>query len=223
MIEIGASALLPVGADAHCLGQAFTARCLDSQAGSRVFEPVLRQPIDHRLFVGAFRPGLLLAGVEEAGLLVLAAALVVQGARQVVDLAGPCILLLDDGVVFLTAFAAEGHGQKYTVAVAGHELLTVGGDMANARALERSVDGVAAADELMKAKCKDGEASLRVYSIVASHQRAFDGFPTHGVRCVDQIGQLVRCSFGSGNALRVCPLQAASFWLRSETESCLDP
>ncbi|MCY4503960.1 MAG: hypothetical protein OXE57_20740 [Alphaproteobacteria bacterium] len=69
-------------------------------------------------------------------------------------------MLRPDGQVFLAAGAAEGEGEKRTIAVSGFELLSVQGEIPLVRRLEGRVGVPGAADELVQPEGEEALTSL---------------------------------------------------------------
>ena len=80
-----------------------------------------------------------------------------------------------DRIVFLSALTAETEGEKSPClrVVARHIALTVNGGVSFFSRLERGVDGVATADELMKAESEDGETGFRVRLTIIPSRKTF--------------------------------------------------
>ena len=80
----------------------------------------------------------------------------------------------DDGVVLLSALAAEGEWREQLGAVARDKFLRLDGEVACRLILQTGVDRIAAANELMQAKCEHRESGLRMADLRAKHQVALN-------------------------------------------------
>jgi hypothetical protein len=111
-----------------------------------LFDPVFRHFFELIFFV--IWPGV--AGTEKqvAGFFVLFLGALMKDTRLEELQVSSRILAAVDRIIFLTALAAEGEGQKDAAAVIGNELLPFNGQVAFGLRVERGVDGVTAADEL---------------------------------------------------------------------------
>ncbi len=192
------AALVELAATAHRhgFGEVFGVAALDPRAVCRLLQPVLREAIDDLVRVVGPRIGG--AEVEEARRRRGLGLMVAEPARDHTAHPG-AIEDPSGGVVLLSAVTTERQRQQHDVAMPGDEALPVEGEVASLLGLQRGEDGVAFADELVKAEGKGGETGLGVAGVVAGHELRPDDLG--GGLDVDarELGQLGRSAVETGH------------------------
>ena len=175
--------------------------------------------LDGRLHIG---PGIHRTDVEKARLGILAVGLIQIVARTI----GRAPVVPDralDAVVLLPAFAAEHQRQENPRTIAWHVLLALDCDVPLRLRLERGIDRVAPADELMQAEGKDGLVGIRVAALRSDEQGMLDRLAATGFRLAGQFGEHPRGAALSPDCQRRGADEPAALGIGLNAEGALDP
>ena len=193
-----------------------------AQATPVLFQPILRQPGHHLLFLA--RPGAdtIIVDKPRLGILTLFAVRKLaprEPRAPAARCAGPA-----HAVILLAALPAENQRQQYPIPVPWHELLPLHGKVTLLLRLQRGIDGITATDELVQAEGEGWLLALGIAHAAVAGKQALahrDGAPlrrdTGGL--VQGLGGTVR----PANTARRGPDQPPAARLRLYTEGALDP